>query len=85
MMNQWYDIRKSGVIICRQDLEVPTDAHDSRGGGGGPDCSSCSYITVAENYKGNTQNSHTYSTKIDPDSLQTEPPNAFFLFWQCFK
>lgn len=87
-ISQWYEVRKSGLIIfflltCRKDPEVPTDAYDSRAGGSVPYCTSCGCVTVGQNYKGNTQNTRTYSTKTDPDSLQTEPPNASFLFWQC--
>lgn len=47
------------LFNCRQDHEVPTDAHDSRVGGGRPDYTPCCFIAVAQNYEGNMQNIHT--------------------------
>lgn len=47
---------KHGLIVffltCRENHEVPTDAHDSRTGGREPHCNPCCGFTVGQNHKG---------------------------------
>lgn len=60
------DESPSIILVCRQDLQVPTLPHDNWAGGGLPDHRSCCCCSVAENCEGNAQ--HTQSTKADLDS-----------------